>query len=79
MVDVMHACIIMLNMIIEDEADANFPILHGPSSSQTTLRREFTFNYLQVGMSNRQDSETYYSLCDDLVQHLWNEKGSHYH
>ena len=48
----------------------DLPVLHAPSSSHSTLRRGFTFNNLQVGISNLQDSEIYYSLCDDLVQHL---------
>ena len=44
MADVMYACIIMHNMIIEDEADANLLVLHAPSSSHTTFRRGITFN-----------------------------------
>ena len=78
MVDVIYAFIIMHNKIIEDEADEDLPYLYAPSSFHSTLRRDFTFNDLQVGTSNLQDSETYYSLRDDLVQHLWNEKESHY-
>jgi hypothetical protein len=49
-------------------------VLQAPSSSHTTLRRGFTPNNLQVGTSNIQDSESYYPLRDDLVQHLWNKK-----
>ena len=68
--DVMYACIIMHNMIIEDKANANLHVLLAPSSSHNTLRRGFTFNDLQVITSNLQDLESYYSLRDDLVQHL---------
>ena len=74
MSDVMYACIIMHNMIIEDKADEDLPELDVPSSSQSTLRRGFTFNDLQIGTQNLQESETYYSLRDDLVQHLWTQR-----
>ena len=55
MVDAMYACIIMYNMITEDEVDEDLPILHAPNSSHTKLRKGFTFNDLQVGTSNLQD------------------------
>jgi hypothetical protein len=57
MADVMYACIIMYNMIIENEADEDTPILHAPSSSHSTLRRGFIFNDLQVGTSILQNSK----------------------
>jgi hypothetical protein len=34
---------------------------------------------LQVGTSNLHDSKTYYSSQDELVQHLWNKRDSHYY
>ena len=74
MADVMYACIIMHNMIIKYEADEDLPVLYASNPSHSTLRRGFIFNDLQVGTSNLQDSETYYSLRDDLVQHLWTKK-----
>ena len=46
MANVMYTCIIMHNMIIEDEADEDLPILHAPNSSHSTLRWGFTFNNL---------------------------------
>lgn len=70
MADVMYPCIIMHNMIIEDKANANLRVLLAPSSSHSTLRRGFTFNNLQVITSKLQDSKSYYSLHDNLVQHL---------
>lgn len=38
-VDVMYACIIIHNMIIEDERDEDLPTLDTAGSSQSTLRR----------------------------------------
>ncbi len=78
MADVMYTCIIMHNMIIEDKTEDNLPELHAASSSQSRLRRGFNFNDLEVGTSNLQDSKSYYALRDNLVQHLWNKRGSNY-
>ena len=50
--NIMYACIIMHNMIIEDDVDKDLPVLHAPNSSHSTLRQGFTFNDLQVGTSN---------------------------
>lgn len=76
MADVIYACIIMHNMIIEDEAYENLLTLHAPSSFHSRLRG-FTFHDLQVSTSNLQDLETYCVLRDDLVQYLSNKKSVH--
>ena len=52
--DVMYVCVIMHNMIIKDESDGDLPILDAPSSSQSRLRRGFTFNDLQVSTTDLQ-------------------------
>jgi hypothetical protein len=40
--DVMYACAIMHNMIIEDGSDGDLPVLNASRSSQFRLRQGFT-------------------------------------
>ena len=75
--DVMYACIIMHNMIIEDESGTDLEILtpEAASSSSSGMRRGFTFADLTRETTLIEDTDTYYNLRDDLVQHLWEHKG----
>jgi hypothetical protein len=49
MTDVMYTCVIMHNVIIEDDNDNDHPIFDVASSSQSILMQGFTFCGLQVG------------------------------
>ena len=73
--NIMMACIIMHNMILEDERDLRLePILDcGPSEGN--MRPQFSFRDLQTGTREIENSGTHYALCTDLVEHLWRLKG----
>ncbi|XP_020266509.1 uncharacterized protein LOC109841996 [Asparagus officinalis] len=73
--DIMTACIIMHNMIVEDERDCqldnNFdftdsvPVVE-PSHVQTVSLTEFIQNHHQI-----RNTQTHKSLKNDLIEHLW--------
>ena len=75
--DIMKECIILHNMIIEDERDPN-GVQQGddyeqvPESIPTIVSRERTIevrNFIQSHIHIR-DRETYSQLQDDLMEHL---------
>ncbi|XP_020242910.1 uncharacterized protein LOC109821128 [Asparagus officinalis] len=78
--DIMTACIIMHNMIVEDERDCqldnNFdfndsiPVVE-PSHVQTVPLTEFIQNHHRI-----RNTQTHKSLKNDLIEHLWQLKGS---
>ena len=70
--DLIYACIIIHNMVIEDESGRDLEILTTKiaSSSFMGLKRGFTFADLTRETTLIEDNDTYYSLCADLVQHL---------
>lgn len=75
--DIMKTCIIIHNMIIEDERDLNldFPLDSTPSprvSSDNPVEfQEFVCRYRAV-----RSEEKHYQLRHDLIEHLWQEKGN---
>ncbi|XP_020266978.1 uncharacterized protein LOC109842523 [Asparagus officinalis] len=78
--DIMTACIIMHNMTVEDERDCqldnNFdftdsvPVVE-PSHVQTVPLTEFIQNHHRI-----RNTQTHKSLKNDLIEHLWQLKGS---
>uniref|UniRef100_A0A2N9GTA0 DDE Tnp4 domain-containing protein n=1 Tax=Fagus sylvatica TaxID=28930 RepID=A0A2N9GTA0_FAGSY len=80
--DIMKACIILHNMIIEDERDPNGVQQHDdykqvPESIPTPTSRELTIevqNFIQSHIRIR-DRETHSQLQADLVEHLWQLHG----
>ena len=76
--NIMKACIILYNMIIEDKWDPN-GVQQGddykqvPESIPTTVSQEPTTkvqNFIQSHIRIK-DRETHSQLQDDLVEHLW--------
>ena len=69
---IMRACVIMHNMIIEDERDEddfNYDVVGEKvkiSHDSTLELEEFIQNY-----KNIKDQEVHTQLKDDLVEHLW--------
>ena len=70
MANVIYACIIMHNMIIEDEVDEDLLVLHVPSSSQTRLRRASLFTTCKLAYPTCRIQKlitlcamTWYNIC----------------
>ncbi|KAG8047006.1 hypothetical protein GUJ93_ZPchr0008g12161 [Zizania palustris] len=78
--EIMRACVIMHNMIIEDERDDdldfNFDGVGDPvivSHEHTPDLDEFIDNYRKI-----KDKTMHTQLQDDLVEHLWQRHGNQY-
>lgn len=76
---IMMACIILHNMIIEDERDLRNPDYmydNGPAPV-IPVSREPTADFASfvTRYRNIRDSEKHYELRNDLIEHLWSRKG----
>ena len=73
--NIMMACIIMHNMILEDEKGLHlkpFVDLGGPSQNTPI---PFTFRDLQDGTKEVENVETHFASRNDLIDHLWKLRG----
>jgi hypothetical protein len=75
MADFMYACIIMHNMIIENESidDSLEPLFE--METPPAITRALPFETLVEGIEQLENIEQHYSLRGDLVEHLWTLKG----
>lgn len=73
--DIMYACCILHNMILEDEEDAglDFPF---PLDDVVPVCRDLEYEDLVFGTVSIENAESHYSLRGDLVEHLWALKGA---
>ncbi|OMO56395.1 Harbinger transposase-derived protein, plant [Corchorus olitorius] len=78
--DIMSACIIMHNMIIEDERDLNADIenwMEAPVPEvemvrdETTRFQEFLARYKEI-----KDKDAHFALRNALIEHLWERYGN---
>jgi hypothetical protein len=75
MADIMYACIIMHNMILEDESsEENLEPLF-EVEAPIDFTRPLSFEALAAGIEQLESIDQYYSLRGDLVEHLWTLKG----
>ena len=72
--DIMFACVILHNMIIDDEKALELEDLN--LRAPIVLRRGLTFEDLMMGTREIENEDTHYSLRGDLIQHLWALKGA---
>ena len=70
---IMKTCIILHNMIVEDKRDdmALDYEYDGPSDTSAVAFEVFLRRYRAI-----HDSDKHYQLRNDLIDHLWNKKGS---
>lgn len=73
--DIMLACIIMHNMIIEDEQDLSLEAFADWGLPVERVRHPLSFRELQDGTKDLENVEVHFALRNDLMEHLWRRKG----
>jgi hypothetical protein len=75
MANIMYACIIMHNMIFEDESSKENLEPLFEVEAPTDFTRPLSFEALVVGTKQLESIDQHYSMRGDLVEHLWTLKG----
>ena len=75
--DIMSACIIMHNMIVEDERDLNAQIIEARETTPPTIEiiqdEDIRFQQFVARHKRIRDQEAHYDLRNALIEHLWEE------
>ena len=88
--DIMYACIILHNMIIEDEREQNLPAVGIPEqpfdlgeanenldhARDANINIGLTFTKYRTGVIDIQDRRVHIVLKKDLIEHWWARKGN---
>ena len=76
---VMRACVILHNMIVQDERDLNLQNEYENPGTATILdptnNAIAAFATFVERFNNIRDADTHHQLRNDLIDHLWNLKG----
>ena len=75
MQDIMQACIILHNMIVENESVEEGLEALFQNQEQIQVRRGLSFQSLVVGTQELENHNEHFSLKGDLIEHLWKLKG----
>lgn len=70
--DIMFACVILHNMILDDESNVLLPDL--PLRGPAVVARGLGFRDLLVATQEIESEDAHYSLRGDLIEHLWKKK-----
>jgi hypothetical protein len=72
--DIMNGCVIMHNMIVEDEGvvDPNERFDYGGQNVEPSHENNRTLNEFIEAHKRIRDKETHVQLKEDLIEHLWN-------
>ena len=79
--NIMKACIILHNMIVEDEQDSyiDYAYNNNPAAITTPIEvsqnQQISFSEFINNFHSMKDLENYLWLQQDLVKHLWDVKG----
>jgi hypothetical protein len=73
--NIMMCCIILHNMIIQDEQGQNLEPIFDQAISGGGMRRDLTFRELNVGTRELENLHTHYSIRNDIIDHLWHLRG----
>lgn len=72
--DILMACVILHNMIMEDEQDEDLEPIYMPNPT-LPVRRDLSFVGLVEGIQAVHDKSSHYALRNDLIEHQWKLKG----
>lgn len=73
---IMEACIILHNMIVEDERGLDLPLSYKPHSSPPpSSRQNVSFGEFVAKFFEIRDADTHDQLQSDLIEHLWQRRG----
>lgn len=79
--NIMKTCIILHNMIVEDEREEHLDFNYEISSTNTPVQLSSTpTNDFQTFLSRHlgiRDKDAYHALHNDLVEHMWHLHGEH--
>ena len=74
--DIMMCCIILYNMIIDDERDLNLEPIFDRTIGGGQMRAHFTFRELQDGTREIEATNRHFALRMDVMEHLWQLRGN---
>ena len=69
--NIIIACIIMQNVILEDKMGLHLEPFGDWGGSSVSIPISFTFRDLQAGSREVENIETHFALQIDLIDHLW--------
>ena len=73
--NIMMACIIMHNMIIEDECGLRLEAFQDWDVGEGSSRPHLSFREMQIRTKELKSLDRHYALRNDLIDHLWRLKG----
>jgi hypothetical protein len=74
--DIIIGCIILYNMIVQDEQHGDFEGIFEQPIRSGSMRRGLPFQELQARVREVESMTTHFNLRNDLIDHLWELKGS---
>ncbi|XP_060183449.1 uncharacterized protein LOC132613242 [Lycium barbarum] len=79
--DILTSCIILHNMIIEDERDLNAPIQdawEGPTPTvEMVVDENYRFEQFLARHKKIKNKDAHFALRNALVEHLWEQRTNH--
>jgi hypothetical protein len=73
--DIIHSCIIMHNMIIQDENGLELEPFFDRGIRGGRMGGGLSFEEFRNGTIQIENSTTHFALRNDLIEHLWQKKG----